>query len=466
MDVVFGCGDGSLSRELSGLGLVWTLYLGDEPVCDDLPGYRIRSAADVPGVVHSLYHGHRGALELIGTRFHLNEAWQHRRSELDAIFGQWWGTLRELPFSWGNSTLDGVCGVVNAIRNAPSLLCSPPLENGAYSCPAISIGAGPSLADHLPALRRIQGKALIVSCDAAAGGLLAAGIRPDYVTPLERLNSTWQKLPDSCGGAIFAGTPVVPPQTLAAFEGHRTRLITQPDVLYRWMLGEAREDLDLWTGGSSGTMATAVALRLTTGPVYLVGHDLSTGPVHHWEGAPVSTDLHADDEQSLLVRGARKPEVQTKPDWARFAMQLADMATDRTVYHVAGEDSVAILGAQVVDSLPRLDEERTVRLEAVRPVNLWDGFRPQLQRLRADLRGLPERAGSITRLEDMRGDRLIPSPNHQMLEYVLRPLWAQCGVDRRLGRPATDILQMCRERIANFTREMAPEIVAAAEAVL
>jgi len=58
--------------------------------------------------------------------------------------------------------------------------------------PAVIVAAGPSLKKNAHLLKDVQGKALIISCDASLKYLLKEGIKPHLVTSLEREHEVQQ----------------------------------------------------------------------------------------------------------------------------------------------------------------------------------------------------------------------------------------------------------------------------------
>ena len=60
--------------------------------------------------------------------------------------------------------------------------------DGFAKIPAVIVGCGPSLDDNIEDIKRLEDKAVIISCGSALGPLLAAGIRPDFQMELENLN--------------------------------------------------------------------------------------------------------------------------------------------------------------------------------------------------------------------------------------------------------------------------------------
>ena len=197
--------------------------------------------------------------------------------------------LGDRPWALGNDINDTFMGLWHAAQNAKILLPMPSIGQLAATLgelPAISIGAGPSLGSHIDELRLLQDKCLLVCCDAAYPGLVKEGIIPHLVTPMERLQQQAPLVAAAEGTrTVFAGLPVCHMDTLKPFiRGNRAIYLHCLDKCYDWLA--PKESLRCLTGSSTGVLSFFVAASLTRGPVYLVGHDLSTGAgASHWDGA-------------------------------------------------------------------------------------------------------------------------------------------------------------------------------------
>ena len=188
----------------------------------------------------------------------------------------------------GNDMVDSMMGLGHAIRNAPTLLGAPAHGPGDVSAPVLCVAAGPSLARHLPMIRALQHKVIIVACDAVLTGLLREGITPHVVTPMERLRDIHDLTVSARGTEVtFAGLAVCHPTVIADFSRHI--YIHAADDCYGWLAPQ--EGAPIGTGSSTGTLGVFVGLGLSRGPIYLVGHDLcADGPASHWDGARVAMD--------------------------------------------------------------------------------------------------------------------------------------------------------------------------------
>ena len=202
-------------------------------------------------------------------------------------------SLADRPQLYGNDIDDSFTGLFNSSQNAQQILRAPMLYDirpAVGNIPAIAIGAGPSLKHFIPQIRELQDRCLIIACDAVFHGLLDEGIEPHLVTPLERVPET---VPMLTRGAetrtYYAGLPVVPPDAVKPF-GDRCIGISCADKLYEWLWPQ--QHMRINSGLSTGVLAVSVACAITTGPVYLIGHDLCKATDStHWGGAKYSADF-------------------------------------------------------------------------------------------------------------------------------------------------------------------------------
>ncbi|MDU7692824.1 MAG: motility associated factor glycosyltransferase family protein [Helicobacter sp.] len=119
--------------------------------------------------------------------------------------------------SIGNDATDALTGLKNHVLNLPFMLKSPTLlelvNNIKNTNTAIIISTGPSLNKQLDLLKDVQDYATLFSIDASFPILHAAGIKPDLVFSLERVEASakfYTKTPkEAQKGVIFALTSIV-----------------------------------------------------------------------------------------------------------------------------------------------------------------------------------------------------------------------------------------------------------------
>ena len=384
--------------------------------------------------------------------------------------------LADRPQTYGNDIIDSFTGLTNSARNARIILPAPSIGDmlGHFgTTPVISIGAGPSLRRHLPRLRELQDRCILVACDAVLHGLLDAGIDPHVVTPLERVDSIIPMLTRAdTSRSIYAGLPVCPHEVVSKFGPDRAIGIYCGDRLYNWLHPEPGARIN--TGLSTGTLSVTVASALGTGPVFLVGHDLSRDEQGtHWEGADyagkdwqrVRTTIDQDKPfgsgyEDRMIRGNDGGLVTSIAWWDRFrediSMEAASMRdAGRTMFNVNAHDRICALidhtaAAPLPDPqslpvlgpirLPARDERRLIDWQRrVRQLPA-DGhaFTAHFRTLRDDLAVARKKAPSTWDLEGF-AKRVnlasgVSEGNQMAFSYVLRSALHNCNAEMHLRR--------------------------------
>ncbi len=323
--VILGIGDGALIRECFHDARIrqkdiWIVGFGDERLDQERPERtRTLCASDWSTLqywVASQFSDHADIVRLGGLDLVESAGLEPGAAALrDGLRGQLVRALSDRPWALGNDINDSFMGLWHSARNASRILPAPSIGQvaGVFGqTPAISVGAGPSVGAHLDELRALQDKCLIVACDSVCPGLIAAGIVPHVVTPLERSRDQAQFvacLKDT--RAIFAGISACHPDTLAPF-GDRIIYLHAMDKLYDWLAPD--EHLRCLTGSSTGVLSFYVAASLTRGPVYLLGHDLAKEDgVTHWSGAQFAGDAFAKEAERSGGFGANGYEERLIP---------------------------------------------------------------------------------------------------------------------------------------------------------
>ena len=450
----FGVGDGELIRQSKADGIV-PVYLLDEPSHEDIPGVRIRTPVDVMNVVSLFFSGHIDAFLLAETDLAYDHPWganDHERMFRHKVVTELCGHAASCTRYWGNSTIDGLLGVWNLTGNIVPLLTAPGIKDIVPdSCPALVIGAGPSLDKLLPMLPELRKHCLIVCADSVATKLQAAGCDPHFVTALERLNSTAQKVASYTGEATLCAMPVVPRATFTPFRKYVR--VCHDDSLYSWAcIG----DDAIVTGSTSGTMAVAVACHLTRGDVYLLGHDLLIDDGQYASGMT----RFAHNEPEVPCIGNDGNSHVTKPSWMGAGSDIAWMgeslnAAGRKLFNLSAGMG---MGLRITNAVPatvhdipdviryagmKLDEPRVVRSNVVsKGRNLSDDFAR-----------LVAHAATVKAGDDLDIRSIVGEDNAEIFSYILRPLYCQMSVERRLGRNPEHIAAMYSQRIRNLGRE-------------
>jgi len=448
MHCVIGVGDGQRVAELQASGeRVVALSLCEEQAPKNVETYAVRSGHDARTAACLLFGTHVSAVDLVDAVFHVEHSVGRLEEYRQRVLQEFFRSLESVPHVWGNSTIDGLCGLVNVATNAEQLLGCPGLRR-VTDAPAIAVGAGPSLGDHLDELRELSRSCVIVACDAALRPLCEAGVTVHAVTPLERLNSTAAKMAEGTA-QLYAGTPVVPPAAVRGCEQYA--YVPQGDGLYDWLERRAPRP---YVGSTSGSMAVAVALALTNGPLYLVGLDLCPdGAQTHVDGA--ASAEHFDLGHSAVVRHNGGGAVRTRFDWARSATEISTMIHGRRAANVGAAEGRGVL---IPGTVPERLPSGLPDMEAIQWPDEYDSVPNQTwcdraRHLGSDWLDLVNNVCFLKELSGLQLDVLMPKRNVDAVSYLLRPLLAQLSVERRLGRDERQLLGVAQERLANMTEQ-------------
>jgi hypothetical protein len=237
-----------------------------------------------------------------------------------------------------NSAYDGWMAVQNMIATADAMLTRPTLDQmaGAYNCPAICVGSGPSVSDHIEAIRALNNKFLIFAAESAAKGLIDAGIRPHFICPQERVKSpflsNYEKWAPPEWHPFVICTPMIHPASLSGFKGRIVPVVSwnQP---WRWYWKHHSPRRPTIEGSSTGVCTVTFASILTSGPIYLVGQDCAYDDnATHWTQAQMTADLWTRDAgngarvcgyDEVWIEKNGGGQVRSCLLWARFRGEIA-----------------------------------------------------------------------------------------------------------------------------------------------
>lgn len=258
----------------------------------------------------------------------------------------------EATENFGNAPHDSLVGLRHMLWNVGLILKNPGIRDlaGAFrGKPAIVASTGPSLNKHIPLLRELQDKALIIGPDASLAPLLRGGVRPHIITSLERVPKVAElfagfDVPDT----YLAGVPVLDPRAFAAYQG--PIIVTYRNFDHFKWLGVDKGTLEI--GPSAGNMAFKIAEFLGCDPIILVGQDLAFAEDgrSHASGAVLGDkQVESRSDNTLLVPGNHGRPVRTTRVWFRFLKYYEyDIANYRGTCINATEGGALIRGTLVM----------------------------------------------------------------------------------------------------------------------
>jgi len=235
-------------------------------------------------------------------------------------------SVSRLLYDVGNDPRDSFIGTRHMLMNLEFIARNPAVKDlfGHFKkVPAVVVATGPSLDKNYKSLTKIQNRAIIISVDASLKFLLKNGIRPHFVTSLERgpnVARCYENIaPEACSDTVQLATPVVRPESYAVYPGPKAVLYRQVHH-FPW-LKNPKGTID--TGPSSANMAFKLAEKLGCDPIILVGQDLAYADdgSTHAEAAPwgkAYKPMSPRAKKTLYVKGNIKDKVLTTQFWNLF----------------------------------------------------------------------------------------------------------------------------------------------------
>jgi hypothetical protein len=144
-------------------------------------------------------------------------------------------------------------------------------------CPAVVVGAGPSLDNSLPALAALQDRAVIIGADTTLRPLLAAGVRPHIMVGVDpaELNARHLAGVPGLDGIWLAAEGSLHPSAFEGFAGRTFIFKVSDHEPWPWLRSAGLDRGALRAWGSVVTSAFDLALRLGCNPIVFAGLDLS-----------------------------------------------------------------------------------------------------------------------------------------------------------------------------------------------
>ncbi len=255
------------------------------------------------------------------------------RKALEDLERELWRMVRLSIEFLGNTAEDTLIGVRNFALNAPWILNSPNFCDfeSVYGRPCICVASGPSLDKNVHLLKDIQNKFIIISADTAARKLLALGIRPHFVTCIERpqemylrnLRPLMQEFPEECSKIVLVAAFVCTPQIVARWPGP-VKIVGKSELaLDGWLMHNLLGGELFHCGASVAHMAVSLGLALKASAVALIGQDLAYGDdgTSHASNTASDEDMAVEKtrlENALEVPGIDGGVVKTSVSWFKF----------------------------------------------------------------------------------------------------------------------------------------------------
>lgn len=225
---------------------------------------------------------------------------------------------------YGNDPEDSMIGVNNILRNLNEIIKNPGINllyNKFNGKPAVVVSTGPSLNKNKHLLKGLEDKAVIIAADSALKILNEIGVKPHFVTMLER-GENMSKLIEGFSysdvkDTYFAACPVVDPKSYEVYPGPKVIVYRNFDH-FKWIeLDKGILDIKQ----SAGNMSFKIAESLGCDPIILIGQDLSYSREGHTHAKGMVFGHERKEEktkESIEVMGNDGKIINTHKTWYEF----------------------------------------------------------------------------------------------------------------------------------------------------
>ena len=227
----------------------------------------------------------------------------------------------------GNDSTDALIGINHTTAHIPDMIESIPLKNiinqrTKKTKTAIIVSTGPSLNKQLELLKQAQNHATIISADSSYPILKAHGIKPDYVTSIERVEWTSEffnsKPSEFDKDIIFLTATLTHPITVKYLKGRNAAYILRP---LSYELGFEDNDFGYIGGGQSAAhLSFDIALALEHERIIFIGQDLAYGEGRssHAKGHIFSGNSDKKKESKYTIAYGGEGMAETMEVWNIF----------------------------------------------------------------------------------------------------------------------------------------------------
>ncbi|MDD0856578.1 motility associated factor glycosyltransferase family protein [Campylobacter magnus] len=227
----------------------------------------------------------------------------------------------------GNDSTDALIGINHTTAHIPDMIESIPLKNiinqrTKKTKTAIIVSTGPSLNKQLELLKQAQNHATIISVDSSYPILKAHGIKPDYVTSIERVEWTsefFNSEPSEFDkDIIFLTATLTHPTTVKYLKGRNAAYILRP---LSYELGFEDNDFGYIGGGQSAAhLSFDIAVALEHERIIFIGQDLAYGEGRssHAKGHIFSGNSDKKKESKYTIAYGGEGMAETMEVWNIF----------------------------------------------------------------------------------------------------------------------------------------------------
>lgn len=235
-------------------------------------------------------------------------------------------TIETNVISHGNDMIDSLWGIENHIINLPDMIKSIPIKSLAdYKTgkTAIIVSTGPSLSKQIPLLKEIKDHVTIISVDASYPILERNGIKPDFVTALERVPETAkffeQGSEEFQKDVNFVIVSYVHTKTKEAITTGNKIMVMRPNEWLKYFDLEQYGYIGI--NMSAANLAHELSIALGIKNIILIGQDLAFGDdnTSHAEGHVYGeNEENIDGHEIYVKRYGGVGEIRTTKYWVLF----------------------------------------------------------------------------------------------------------------------------------------------------
>ena len=227
----------------------------------------------------------------------------------------------------GNDSTDALIGINYTTAHIPDMIESIPLKNiikerAKKTKTAIIVSTGPSLNKQLELLKQVQNHATIISVDSSYPILKAHGIKPDYVTSIEREEDTsefFNSEPSEFDkDIIFLTATLTHPITVKYLKGRNSAYILRT---LPYELGFGDDDFGYIGGGQSAAhLSFEMAVALEHERIIFIGQDLAYGEGRssHAKGHVLSGNYDKSQASKYTIAYGGEGMAETMEVWNLF----------------------------------------------------------------------------------------------------------------------------------------------------
>lgn len=231
---------------------------------------------------------------------------------------------QDVVLAYGNSPEDSLIGLENMFFNRQVIAENQGIKafkDIFFKKPAIVVATGPSLNKNKHLLKEVADKAVIISVDASFKILMDMGIKPHFITSLERVSQVLSLIDgfskEEVKDVYFAATPVIQKEVYEAYPGPKA-IVYRNFAHFKWLENDKGT---LPIKQSAGNMAFSVAQYLGCDPIILVGQDLAYGEdfTTHARGMVYGEKQESSfNQEHIKVKGNLTQTVYTNKWWHMF----------------------------------------------------------------------------------------------------------------------------------------------------